>query len=237
MYELNTNCITCKFGGFQITISTQYLKLTHLSDLITRHFSKGGLQLLSDGLVLLLLSSKFILQSVNLFLEFLHRFLCKLSSGLSLLQLSCQRLDLLLVAGLPLVSLLLRHLQRLEVVGYNSQLLLQLNNLHLSSISSLLSPLKLRLNLLEPLLDILILFVGILSLISGIFQFLLQFSHPLFILDCPVLQNLPHSVRIISSSGSLVQLLGGHQQLVLTGLQVAFKGLDSSVKSIDLKFS
>merc|ERR1711950_24883 len=216
MYELNTNCITCKFGGFQITISTQFLKLTHLSDLITRHFSKGGLQLLSDGLVLLLLSSKFILQSVNLFLEFLHRFLCKLSSGLSLLQLSCQRL---------------------EVIGHNSQLLLQLNDLHLSSISSLLSPLKLRLNLLQSLLDILILFVSILSLISGILQFLLQFAHPLFILDCPVLQNLPHSVRVISSSGSLIQLLGGHQQLVLTGLQVTLKGLDSSVKSIDLKFS
>ena len=104
MYELNTNCITCKFGGFQITISTQFLKLTHLSDLITRHFSKGGLQLLSDGLVLLLLSCKFILQSVNLnlililleieskkvevfylSLEFLNRFLCKFCPSLSLL--------------------------------------------------------------------------------------------------------------------------------------------------------
>ena len=38
-------------------------KMTHL---VSRAFSKGGFQFFSDGFVFLLLSNKFILQSVNL---------------------------------------------------------------------------------------------------------------------------------------------------------------------------
>merc|ERR1711971_685637 len=100
---------------------------------------------------------------------------------------------------------------------------------------SLLSSLKLRLNLLQSLGNLIILFVSIFSLISSIFEFLLQLAHSFLILDSPVLQNLPHSVRVISSSGSLVQLVGGLEELVLTGLQISLKCLDSPVESIDLK--
>merc|ERR1712032_98592 len=190
--------------------------------LVSRALSKGSLKLFSDGLILLLLSNKFILQPVNLFLEFLNRSLSKLSSGLRLLQLGSQRLDLLLVAGLPFIGLLLRDFKRLQVAGNNSQLLLKLNDLHLASLCSFLSSLKLTLNLLQS---------------PGILEFLLKLAHSFLILNSPVLQHLPHSVRVISSSGSLVKLVGGLKELVLTSLQISLKTLDSSVKSIDLKLS
>merc|ERR1712032_1261991 len=205
--------------------------------LVSRALSKGSLKLFSDGLILLLLSNKFILQPVNLFLEFLNWSLSKLSSGLRLLQLGSQRLDLLLVAGLPFIGLLLRDFKRLQVAGNNSQLLLKLNDLHLASLCSFLSSLKLTLNLLQSLGNLIVLLVSFLSLVSGILEFLLKLAHSFLILDSPVLQHLPHSVRVISSSGSLVQLVGGLEELVLTSLQISLKTLDSSVKSIDLKLS
>merc|ERR1712029_1004539 len=159
-----------------------------IKKLVSRAFSKGGFKFFSDGLVLLLLSNKFILQSVNLLLEFLHRSLSKLSSSLSLLQLGSQRLDLLLVTGLSLISLLFRHFKRLQVAGNNSQLFFKLNDLHLTSLCSLLSSLKLTLDLLQSLLNLLILLVSILSLVPGSLQLLFQLGHPLLILDCSVLQ-------------------------------------------------
>ena len=53
-----------------------------------------------------------------------------------------ERLDLHLVAHLPLVRLLLRHLQRSKIVRHHPQLLLQLKDLGLSNISALLCLLK-----------------------------------------------------------------------------------------------
>merc|ERR1712038_1904636 len=188
-------------------------------------------------LLLFLFCCKFILQSINLLLEFLDGSLSKLSSGLCLLQFSSQSLDLLLVAGLSLVGLVLRHLQRLEIGSNNSQLLLQLDDLQLSSFSSLLSSLKLGLNLLESLLNLFVLLVSFLSLIPGILQLLLQHAHSLLILDCSVLQDFPHSVRVISSSGGLVEFIGSNKKFVLTFLQIFLKTLDSSVQSIDFQLS
>merc|ERR1719430_1231282 len=75
--------------------------------LVSGHLCEGLLQLLSDGLVLLLLGDELILQPVHLLLKFLNRLLGELSSSLRLLQLGAQSLDLLLVGLLPLVRLLL----------------------------------------------------------------------------------------------------------------------------------
>merc|ERR1712029_1250346 len=206
-----------------------------IKKLVSRAFSKGGFKFFSDGLVLLLLSNKFILQSVNLLLEFLHRSFSKLCSSLSLLQLSSQRLDLLLVAGLSLISLLFRHFKRLQVAGNNSQLFFKLNDLHLSSLCSLFSSLKLRFHLLKSLLNLLILLICFFSLISCSLQFLLKLAHSFFILNSSVLQNLPHSVRVISSSSSLVKLVGGLKKFVFTLLKIFLKTLNSSVQSVDLQ--
>merc|ERR1711992_49495 len=106
----------------------------------------------------------------------------------------------------------------------------KLDNLHLSGLGSLLSSLQLRLNLLESLLDFVVLLVSLLGLVPGVLQLLLQLPHPLLVLDGSVLKNLPHSVRVVSSSGGLVKLVGGLQQFVLTGLQVALKTLNPPVE-------
>merc|ERR1712172_205213 len=93
--------------------------------LVSGHLCEGLFELLSDSLVLLLLGHQLILQSVHLLLQLLDGLLSELSTSLGLLQLGTQGLDLLLVGLLPLVGLLLGHLQRLEVVGNNPQFLLQ----------------------------------------------------------------------------------------------------------------
>merc|ERR1711913_101886 len=217
---------------------TYYIMSTLKSlSLVTRHLSKCLLQLLSDGFIFLLLRNQLILQSVNLFLEFLDRSLGKFSSGLGLLQFGGESLDLLLVAGLSLVGLVLGDLERLEVGGDHSQFLLQLDNLHLSSLGSFLSSLQLSLNLLKSLLNLLILLVRLLCLVPGILQLLLQFSHSLLVLDGSVLENFPHSVRVVSSSGSLVKLVGGLKQFILAGLQVPLQTLNPPVERVHLQLS
>merc|ERR1711884_793689 len=173
--------------------------------------------------------------STDLLLEFLDGSLSKLGSSLSLLQLGGQGLDLLLVAGLSLISFVLGDLEGLEVGGDDSQLFLQLDDLQLSGLCPLLSSLKLGLNLLESLLDLVVLLDGLLSLVPGVLQFLLQLSHPLLILDGSVLKDLPHSVRVISSSSSLVQLVGSNKKFVLAGLEITLKTLDSSVERVNLQ--
>merc|ERR1711913_226291 len=217
---------------------TYYIMSTLKSlSLVSRHLSKCLLQLLSDGFIFLLLRNQLILQSVNLFLEFLDRSLGKFSSSLGLLQFGGESLDLLLVAGLSLVSLVLGDLQRLEVGGDHSQFLLQLDNLHLSCLGSFLSSLQLRLNLLKSLLDLLILLVRLLCLVPGILQLLLKLSHSLFVLDGSVLENFPHSVRVVSSRGSLVELVGGLKQFILALLKIFLQTLNPPVESIDFQLS
>merc|ERR1719180_382750 len=126
--------------------------------LVAGHLGEGLFQLLCDSLQLLLLRYKLVLQPVDLFLELLHRPLGKFSASLSLLQLGCQGLDLLLVGGLPLVGLLLGHLQGLQVVCHNPQLLLQLDDLDLTHLSALLGPLQVSLSLDEFLLHLVVFF-------------------------------------------------------------------------------
>merc|ERR1719500_2214833 len=77
--------------------------------LVSRHLSEGLLELLHDGLVLLL--HQLILQPVHLLLQLLHRLLSELSASLGLLELGGQGLDLLLVGLLPLFGLLLSNLE------------------------------------------------------------------------------------------------------------------------------
>merc|ERR1712025_1430163 len=164
--------------------------------------------------------SKFIFKSINFLLEFLDRSFSKFCSSLSLLQLGCKRLDLLLVAGLSLVGFVLRNFKGFQVSSNNPQFFLKFNNLHLSCFCSLFSSLKLSLNLLESLLNLFILLISFFSLVSGGLKFLLQFGHSFLILDSSVFQNLPHSVRVISSSSSLVKFICSLKKFILTLLKI-----------------
>ena len=118
-----------------------------------------------------------------LLLQLLHGLLSKLSPGLGLLQLGSQVLDLLLVGGLPLVGLLLRHLQGLQVVGHHPQLLLQLDDLDLPNLSSFLCPLQIGLSLSEFLLNFVVLLVCVLCLVPGRLQLLLEMLNVIFFIQ------------------------------------------------------
>ena len=82
--------------------------------LVSGHLGEGLLQLLGDGLELLLLGDELIFEPVHLLLQLQHGLLSELSAGLSLLQLGGEGLDLLLVGLLTLVRLLFTHLQQLN---------------------------------------------------------------------------------------------------------------------------
>merc|ERR1719454_1832266 len=167
------------------------------SILVSGHLSEGLLELLSDGLVLLLLGDQLILQPVHLLLQLLDGLLSELSTGLGLFQLGAQGLDLLLVGLLPLVSLLLGNLQRLEVVGDDPQLLLQLKDLSLSHISALLGLLQLSLAVGKLLGNLIVSGVGCLSLLPRLLQFLLKSSDPLLVLVSLALENLLGALRVV----------------------------------------
>merc|ERR1719385_538073 len=191
--------------------------------LVSGHLCEGLLQLLSDGLVLLLLGDELILQSVHLLLKFLNRLLGELGPSLRLLQLGAQGLDLLLVGLLPLVRLLLRNLQRLEVVGNNPQLLLQLQDLGLSHISSLLGLLKLGLTGGKLLGDLVIGGVGRLGLLPRLLQLLLKGCDPLLVFFSLALENLLGALGVVGGSCCLVQLGNGSHHLLLGLLQILLK--------------
>merc|ERR1719391_710376 len=205
--------------------------------LVSRHLGEGLLQLLGDGLVLLLLRDQLILQPVHLLLQFLHGLLSELSASLGLLQLGAQSLDLLLVGLLPLVGLLLRNLQGLEVVGNDPQLLLQLEDLGLSHISALLGLLQLGLAVGQLLGDLVIGSVSSLSLLPRLLELLLQGSDPLFVLVSLALENLLGALRVISSSGRLVQLGNGSHHLLLGLLQILLKAGHPPVQGIHLELA
>merc|ERR1719192_2569401 len=205
--------------------------------LVAGHLSEGLLELLGDGLVLLLLCHQLILQPVHLLLQLLHRLVSKVSSGLGLLQLGGRRLDLLLVRLLPLVGLLLGNLQGLEVVGHHPELLLQLQDLLLSNIGSLLRLLQVAAASSKILGNLLISSVGSLGLVPGILQILLQSSDPLLIIYSLVLKHLLGTFVVISSGARLVQLGVGLQQLLLGLLEVLLKTGDSPVESVHLQLS
>merc|ERR1740128_1298943 len=152
---------------------------------------------------------------VNLLLQFLDGPLGELGSGLGLLQLGGQGLDLFLVGLLTLVGLLLGHLQGLQVVADNAQLLLQLHDLGLAGLGTLLSALKLALNLGQLLGNLVVLFVSVLSLVPGLLQLVLKLGHALLVLDGAVSQHLAHTLGVVGGGGGFVELLGGDQQLVL----------------------
>merc|ERR1719464_1393894 len=178
-----------KFPKQLLKIRTKNNGVWKTSILVSGHLSEGLLQFLSDGLELLLLGDQLILQPVHLLLQFLDGLLSELSTSLSLLQLGTQGLDLLLVGLLPLVGLLLCHLQGLEVVGNNPQFLLQLKDLCLSNISSLLGLLQLGLAGGKLLGNLIIVEVCCLGLLPSLLQLLLQSSDPLLILIGLALEN------------------------------------------------
>merc|ERR1719517_254032 len=141
------------------------------------------------------------------------------------------RLDLLLVRLLPLVGLLLGHLQRLEVVGHHPELLLQLQDLLLSNISSLLCLLQVAVASSKILGNLLISSVSSLSLVPGILQILLQSDDPLLIIHSLVLKHLLGTFVVVSSGARLLKLGVGLQQLLLRLLEVLLQTRDSPVES------
>merc|ERR1719187_1311309 len=214
--------------------STAYKNKSIFVQLVARHLSKGHFKLLSNCFVFLLFGNKFVLESVNLLLELLDRFVSKFSSSLSLLQLGGQGLDLLLVGLLSLVGLLLGDLQRLEVVGHNSQLLLELKDLGLAVVGSPLSLLQVRLTGSELLGNLLIRSISSLGLVSGILEFFLQLSDSLVIISGFVLKDLLGSFGVVSSSSSLVKLGVGLLEFLLGLLEVLLKARYSSVQGVHL---
>merc|ERR1719264_2276918 len=191
--------------------------------------------LLGDGLELLLLGHQLVLQPVHFLLQLQHRLLSELSTGLSLLQLGSQRLDLLLVGLLPVVGLLLSNLKGLQVVSNNPQLLLQLQNLGLSNISTLLSLLKVRLTGCQLLSNLVIGGISSFSLLTGLLQVLLQECYPLLILIGLALENLLGTLRVISGGSSLVQLGNGSNHLLLSLLKILLKSGNTPGESVHLK--
>merc|ERR1719474_865445 len=117
------------------------------------------------------------------------------------------------------------------------QFFFKFDDFHFSGFGSFFSSLKLTLNLSQSLLNFFIFLVCVFSLVSSSFKFLLQFSHSFLVLDGSVFKDLPHTVAVISSSSSFVKLGGCNEELVFTSLKISLKALDSSVQSIDLKFS
>merc|ERR1719362_1322943 len=188
--------------------------------LVSGHFSKGLLELLSDCLVLLLLCHKLILKPVHLLLQFEHRLLGKLGAGLGLLQFGSQGLDLLLVGLLPLVGLLLGHLQGLQVVRHNPQLLLQLEDLGLTDVSALLSLLEVGLTGSQLLGDLIVGCVGGLGLLSQGLQVVLQSNDPLLVFVSLALEDLLGTLRVVSSGSSLVKLGHSRHHLLLGLLKI-----------------
>merc|ERR1712107_887745 len=118
------------------------------------------------------------------------------------------------------------------IVGHNSQLLLQLQDLGLTSVSSLIRLLQVRLAGGELLGDLFISSVSSLGLLSGLLQLLLQSSNPLVIVHSFVLKHLLGSLRVISRSASLVKLGHGLLQLLLDLLQVLLQTRHSPVESL-----
>merc|ERR1719187_1483215 len=89
--------------------STAYKNKSIFVQLVARHLSKGHLKLLSNCFVFLLFGNKFVLESVNLLLELLDRFVSKFSSSLSLLQLrltGSKLLGNLLIGGISSLGLI-----------------------------------------------------------------------------------------------------------------------------------
>merc|ERR1719348_2755077 len=216
------------------TSSSSSLSTSFCCSLVSRHLCEGHLELLCDGLVLLLLSHQLVLQSVHLLLKLLDGLLGKLSPGLSLLQLGAQCLDLLLVGLLPLVGLLLCNLKRFQVVGHHPELLLKFEDLGLSSVCSLISLLELRLTGSQLLGNFVIGSVGGFGLVSGGLQFFFKHLNSLVILLSLVLEDLLCPLGVVSSSGGLVKFLVGGEELLLGGLKVLLKLLDSPVQGVHL---
>merc|ERR1719275_108860 len=197
-----------------------FARMWHLDILVSGHLSEGLLELLSDRLVLLLLRHKLILQPVHLLLQLEHRLLCKLGAGLGLLQLGSQGLDLLLVGLLPLVGLLLGHLEGLQVVRHNPQLLLQLEDLGLTDVSALLGLLEVGLTSSQLLGNLVVGGVGGLGLLPRLLQVLLQSNDPLLVFISLALENLLGTLRVVSGSSSLVKLGHSRHHLLLGLLEI-----------------
>merc|ERR1719357_947527 len=175
--------------------------------------------------------------SLRLLLKFLNRLLCELGSCLRLLQLGAQSLDLLLVGLLPLVRLLLSYLERLEVVGDNPQLLLQLEDLGLTHVGALLRLLQLGLAGGQLLRNLIVVSVGGLSLLPGLLELLLQSGDPLLVLVGLALEHLLGTLGVVGSSGGLVELGHGGHHLLLGLLKVLLEAGHPPVQGVHLELA
>merc|ERR1712213_299281 len=71
--------------------------------------------------------------------------------------------------------------------------------------------------------DFIVFLVSLFSQYSGILKLVLKGFHSLFVLQALVLQDLAHTLGVITSGGSLVQLLGGIQELLLGDIEVGLQ--------------
>merc|ERR1719422_2379980 len=118
-----------------------------------------------------------------------------------------------------------------------SSALSKFHDLSFTIFCSLFSSFQVSLTLSKLLGNLFILGISIFCLCSGLFEFFFQRLHPLLIFLTFVGQDLAHTFRVITSSGSLVKLGNSNNKFFLILFQILLKLLDSSVQSIDLSLS
>ncbi|GMR56053.1 hypothetical protein PMAYCL1PPCAC_26248 [Pristionchus mayeri] len=215
-------------GGYNSTREQSRAKL------IAGQLLEGLVELLGDALVPLLLVHKLVCKPVDLLLELLDGALGELGAGLGLLQSGGQSADLLLVRVLALEGLLLGDLERLEVVTDDAELLLELDDLVLSGLSTLLSALKISLNHGQLTGDLIVFAVGLLSEHLGLLELRLDGVGALLILEGAVLHDLADTLGLVAGVGGLLELLGGDLQALLGALELLLEEGHAAVKRGDL---
>ncbi|GMT02254.1 hypothetical protein PENTCL1PPCAC_24428, partial [Pristionchus entomophagus] len=194
----------------------------------------GLLDLLGEVAHALFLHDKLILEPVDLLLELLDGALGELGAGLGLLQSGGQGADLLLVRVLSLESLLLRHLERLEVVTDDAELLLELDDLAATNLGTLLSALKISLNHGELTGDLVVFAVGLLGEHLGLLELRLDGVGALLILERAVLHDLADALGLVARVRGLLELLGGDLETLLGALELILQKGHAAVEGGDL---
>lgn len=113
-------------------------------DLKTSQFGKGLIQIFADCLVFLLLGEEFVLQSVDLLLQFRNGSLSLRCTVFCLFQTRCQIPDRFLVAFFSLRCFLFAYFQRFHVVADDLQFFFQFNYFSFSSLETGFSSFKIH---------------------------------------------------------------------------------------------
>merc|ERR1712127_693172 len=136
-----------------------------------------------------------------------------------------------------LTHLLLGDLQGLEVVAHNSELLLELYNLGLSSLGTFLGSLQISLDHGQLTGNLLVFLVCLLGDQLGLSQLCLQDGHTVVLHVVLILKSLSYPLGLICGMAGLSKLLGGSSKTLLAPLQILFKQLDPPVQGSNLSLS